>query len=182
MLEGKVVGLRAIERDDLDLLREWRNRPDFRRYFREYREIGADMQKRWYENVVLGDSVRMFAIQELSTGRLLGACGLCYLDLVNRSADFSIYIGADGLYIDDQYAVDAADVLLAYGFGELGLHRIWAEIYDFDDKKVALFDKLGFTLDGRHRDAHWGDGMWRDSLFYGLLAPDYFARRTSQEA
>ena len=55
MLEGQVVGLRAIERADLEPLREWRNRPEFRRYFREYREISPDMQQRWYETVVLGD-------------------------------------------------------------------------------------------------------------------------------
>ena len=44
------------------------------------------------------------AFEELATGRLLGACGLCYIDFINRSADFSIYIGADDLYIDELYA------------------------------------------------------------------------------
>jgi RimJ/RimL family protein N-acetyltransferase len=182
MLEGRVVGLRAIERSDLEPLRQWRNQPDFRRYFREYREISADMQLRWYETVVLGDSVRMFSIVERATGRLLGACGLCYLDLVNRSADFSIYLGADELYIDDVFAPDAAGPLLAYGFDELGLHRIWAEIYDFDHKKAEFFDRLGFRLDGRHRQAHWADGHWHDSLFYGLLAPDYYMRKAAKAA
>jgi len=182
MLEGQVVGLRAIERADLEPLREWRNRPEFRRYFREYREISPDMQQRWYETVVLGEKVRMFAIEERASGRLLGACGLCYLDWVNRSADFSIYIGADGLYIDDLFAPDAADLLLAYGFDELGLHRIWAEIYDFDRKKIDFFDRLGFSRDGRHRQTHWAEGDWHDSLFFGLLAPDYYIRKRARAA
>lgn len=170
MLTGKFTGLRAIDRADLQQLLEWRNRPQYRRYFREYRELGMDFQVQWYETLVLSDpSVRMLAIVELPGQRLLGACGLCYIDWVNRSADFSIYLGADDLYIDDKFALDAACVMAAYAFHELGLHRLWAEIYDFDDRKIKFFEKLGFTLDGRHREAHWGEGGWHDSLFYGLL-------------
>jgi RimJ/RimL family protein N-acetyltransferase len=174
MLSGESIALRAIERGDLAQLLEWRNRPDFRRYYREYRELGMDQQTRWYEQVVLGDpGVRMFSIVERATGTLLGACGICYINWVDRSGDISIYIGADGLYIDDVLAPDAARVLLRYGFQELNLHRIWAEIYDIDEKKQAFFKLLGFTLDGRHRETHWTEGGWRDSLFYGLLAHEF---------
>ncbi len=179
MLEGRHTGLRAIEHGDLAQLLEWRNRPDFRRYFREVRELSMADQERWYENVVLGDSrVHMFAITDKDDGRLMGACGLCYIDWVNRSADLSIYIGLDGLYIDDVLAPDAARTLLRYGFDELGLHRIWAEIYDFDTAKQQLFKTLGLKLDGRHREAHWAEGAWHDSLFYGILDHEFTTRST----
>jgi RimJ/RimL family protein N-acetyltransferase len=174
MLSGSVVGLRAIERDDLAQLLAWRNRPEFRRFFREYRELSMEHQICWYETTVMNDPrTRMFAIVELATGRLLGAAGLCYIDPVNRNADFSIYIGADGLYIDDVFAPDTGRVLLRYGFEELALHRVWAEIYDIDVAKQRLFATLGFTLDGRHREAHWTEGRWVDALFYGLLEPEW---------
>lgn len=39
MLTGKRTGLRAIEQQDLNQLLEWRNQPEYRRYFREYREL-----------------------------------------------------------------------------------------------------------------------------------------------
>lgn len=167
------MGLRAIEQSDLPQLMKWRNKPEFRRYFREYRELNYDNQATWFENVVMKDSrTLMFAIVDLVKERLLGACGLCYIDWVNRNADFSIYIGADDLYIDDQYAVDAAKLLIKYGFDELGLHRLWAEIYDFDEAKKRLFDQLNFKLDGKHRQTHWAEGKWHDSWFYSLLQTD----------
>lgn len=181
MLKGTLVGLRAIEREDLHQLLEWRNRPEYRRYFREFRELGNDNQLNWYEKVVLGDPrTIMFAIEEFDTGRLLGACGLCYIDWVNRNADFSIYIGADGLYIDEHFAPDAALMLAKYAFEELCLHRLWAEIYDFDEQKKLLFDVLNFTLDGRHRQTHWAEGVWHDSLFYSWLSSDYFSVQSSK--
>lgn len=174
MIKGSLVGLRSIERTDLPQLLEWRNRPEYRRYFREYRELGQDRQLDWYEKVVLGDPrTIMFAIEELASGRLLGACGLCSIDWVNKHADFSIYIGADALYIDDCFAPDASLTMARYAFNELCLHRLWAEIYDFDEPKKMMFNRLGFTLDGRHRQTRWAAGDWHDSLFYSLLGFEF---------
>jgi RimJ/RimL family protein N-acetyltransferase len=171
VLKGKIVGLRAIERADLPALLAFRNKPEFRRFFREYRELSSSDQERWFETVVLKDpSVRMFSIVEPHNDRLLGACGLCYINWVDRNADLSIYIGANDLYIDDKFAPDAARTLIRYGFDEVGLHRIWAEIYSIDEQKQKFFSDLGFALDGRHRESHWTEGGWVDSLFYGLLA------------
>ena len=170
MLKGKKVGLRAIEREDLPLLMEWRNQPEYRRYFREYRELSSIHQGNWFENKVMEDNrTEMFAIVELSTGKLIGACGLCYIDWINRNADFSIYIGKGGLYIDDLYAIDAAKTMIKYSFEELNLHRLWSEIYDFDEKKQKMFEKLGFEFEGRHKEQHWTEGKWCDSFYYGMV-------------
>ena len=49
MLIGKYTGLRALEISDLEKLLEWRNQPEYRRFFREYRELNSENQKRWFE-------------------------------------------------------------------------------------------------------------------------------------
>lgn len=170
MLKGEVIGLRAIERNDLSTLLNWRNNPDMRRFFREYRELGFDHQQSWYENKVLNDpNTRMFAIVDIKTEELIGACGLCYIDWINRSADFSIYIGRNDIYIDELYAVDAAKIMRSYGFNELHLHRLWAEIYSFDEKKINLFETLGFIREGYFKETHWTNGCWVDSIYYTLI-------------
>ncbi len=173
MIRGRTTALRAIEETDLAQLLAWRNRPQLRRYFREFRELNGTQQRAWFEAKVNGDAnTRMLAIVEANSGRLLGACGLCYIDWPNRTADFSIYIGADDLYIDKHLAPDAAVTLIRYGFDELGLNRLWSEIYAFDAAKASFFKRLGFALDGRHRQTHWAEGAWHDSLYYSLLASD----------
>ena len=111
----------------------------------------------------------MFSIIDLSQEELLGACGLCYIDWINRSADFSVYIGKDGLYIDNMYAVDAAQIMIRYSFEELNLHRLWAEIYETDNKKKEMFEALGFTHEATHKETHWTGGKWVDSWYYRLL-------------
>jgi len=171
MLQGKIVSLRAIEISDLEQLRIWRNNEVFRKYFREYREISQEAQLSWYQDIVAPQKeVLMFAIIDNDSKNLLGACGLCYIDWLRRSADLSIYIGHDGLYLDDKFSINSAQILIKYAFEELGLHRIWAEVYSHDIKKQNFFNTLGFNLDGRFRESHWSEGKWIDSLFYSLLA------------
>jgi RimJ/RimL family protein N-acetyltransferase len=172
MLKGQYTALRAIEKEDLPDLLAWRNEPKLRRYFREYRELNFQQQMDWFDSKVNNDiGTRMFAIMD-SHEKLLGAAGLCYIDWINRTADFSIYIGKDALYIDELLAPDAAKVMIKYAFEELGLNRLWSEIYSFDQAKVNFFNSLGFCLDGTHRQTHWADRKWHDSFYFSLLATD----------
>lgn len=171
MISGAKVYLRAIEPEDLDLLMVWRNQPNFRKYFREYREINSVMQKKWFEGIVLNDkNTLMFSIVLQETGELIGCCGLCYINWIHRYAELSLYIGYQNAYIDDNgCAEEACDLLFKYAFDELDLHKVWAEIFDFDEKKTKLFQKLGMEMEGKLRDNYYYDGTWHDSLIWSRL-------------
>jgi len=173
MIKGSYVGLRAIEDSDLSQLLIWRNDPNLRRFFREYRELNSTQQLDWFNNIVNNDkSTRMFSIVDLHSNKLLGACGLCYIDWINRSADFSLYIGDKDFYIDSKYAPDASKLLINYGFDELCLNRLWSEIYSFDFKKHDFLIEIGFKKEGTFRQTHWTEGGWCDSLYFALLRTD----------
>lgn len=175
MIKGNKVYLDTIEPSDLETLRKWRNLPHFRKYFREYQEINSDMQKRWYEAKVVNDnSTLMFAIRDNESHQLLGCCGLCYINWVHRNADLSLYIGKDESYIDDEgIAEESLKLLWDYGFKELGLRKIWTELYEFDDRKINLYKKLGMTVDGTWRSQYFYDGKWWDSLLLEILADEW---------
>lgn len=175
MLKGEKVYLCAIEREDLNTLRIWRNNEEFKKHFREYRQINSDMQEKWFENKVLNDiSTIMFSIKRVSDDKLLGCCGLCYINWVNRNADLSLYIGHDGAYIDENgYALESCKLLFEYGFNQLGLNKIWTEIYEFDDKKKDLYEKLGLKVDGILRENYFYEGKWWNSMILSILRKDF---------
>lgn len=175
MLKGKQIYLDAIVENDLSLLMKWRNMPEFRKHFREYRELNPDMQRKWYENKVLDDdSTVMFAIRLIETDELLGCCGLCYINWVHRNADLSLYVGWDDSYIDDVgYAEEACHLLFDYGFKELGLQKIWTEIYVFDKPKYNLLMRLGFHVDGELRNQYFYDGKWWNSYILSKLVAEW---------
>jgi RimJ/RimL family protein N-acetyltransferase len=175
MIKGSKVQLLAVEREHLKQLLEWRNNTDFRRYFREYRELSMSHQERWYEEKVLKDpTTEMFSICRISDGRLIGCCGLVYINWIAKHADLSLYIGWNDAYIDDQgYAEESCRLLLCYAFEELGLNKVWLEIYVFDEKKKKLYDKLGFKVDGILRENCFHAGEFRDSYVLSILAREW---------
>lgn len=180
MLKGNTTALRAIEKEDLKQLLAWRNNPNLRKYFREYRELSSEHQDFWYNNCVLNDkNTIMFSIIKLDNYELIGACGLCYINWIDKNADFSIYIGYDEIYIDNTYADDASNVLLKYAFEEIGLHRVWAEIYEFDEQKKEMFNRLGFVLEGTQRETHWSLGKWWNSYLYSKLKYEFLQNSKS---
>ncbi len=175
MFKGEKVYLDAINKNDLPKLMYWRNLPEYRKHFREYRELNMDMQLKWYENKVINDNTtEMFAIRLNDTGELIGCCGLCYINWVHRNADLSLYIGWQKSYIDEAgYAKEACRLLFNYGFKELGLEKIWTEIYCFDEKKMNLYTDLGFHKDGELRNQYFYDGKWWNSYMLSLLSEEW---------
>src|SRR3990172_9483153 len=152
MITGEFVGLREISPDDLWTLLQWRNKAQFRQYYREYRELSFPQQEEWFQQILKDHFVLMFSIFDRSagifSGQLLGGCGLTYINWVSRTAEISLYIGKDDLYLDDHYAPDAWRTLMRYGFNELGMNKLWVEAYEFDDKRIFLCNSFGFHRDG----------------------------------
>jgi len=174
MLKGKLIFLTSVEKSDLTQFKKWRNNPDFRKNFREYRELNDEMQNNWFDKFVVNDNdTIMFSIRDINNQELLGCCGLCYINWIHRYADLSFYIGKDNLYVDDKYAFDAVDVLIRYGFNELGLNKIWTEIYEFDSLKINFLQKYGFKRDGQLRENYFYDGKWWDSIIFSILSREF---------
>jgi hypothetical protein len=165
-----------VEREDLLLLRNWRNISDFRKNFREVRELNMDDQEKWFERIVKNSKNDfMFIIERLDDQKSIGVCGLVYTNWVIRSADFSFYIGDEAKYIDnDGYAEEAACLLLDYGFNSLNMHKIWMELYDFDERKINFFmEKFKFKKDGLLRDNCFEAGKYYNSHIYSLLESEF---------
>lgn len=175
MIKGKNVGLRALEKEDLVLLRDWRNISSFRRNFREYRELNMVNQENWYARVNASPNDFMFLIEKLDDKTPLGACGLLYTNWIIRSADFSFYIGHEQAYIDNNgFAEEAAKLLIDYGFKSLNLNKIWMELYEFDKSKLDFFiQTIGFSKDGKLRSNCFEDGKYWDSFILSLLSNEY---------
>ena len=101
---------------------------------------------------------------------LVGVCGLTSIDLRHRTAEFSVLIHPE--HQRKGYGEDALSCLLHYGFDHLNLHRIWGETFE-GNPGMRLYDKLGFKLEGRAREAYYKEGAYHDALVYGMLQHEW---------
>ena len=56
--------------------------------------------------------------------------------------------------------------------GERGFHRIQLEVYGFNERAAAVFERAGFVREGIRRLAYMHDGAWVDGILFGLVAED----------
>lgn len=180
MLKGNLVGLTAVERSEIQQLRIWRNNAQLRKFFREYRELNSEMQEKWFQSMENNDHHTIsLSIRRLSDDELLGCCGLLYINWIHRHAELSLYIGYENAYVDKHgYAKESCILLLDYAFNELGLNRVFAEIYEFDAQKDSLLKKLNFHLDGILRKNYFYEKRWWDSKIYSILSSEMVKKDT----
>jgi RimJ/RimL family protein N-acetyltransferase len=53
-----------------------------------------------------------------------------------------------------------------------GLHRLSLSVYEFNSRARRVYEKCGFVLEGRLRDALYCEDGWHDELVMGVLASD----------
>lgn len=165
------VSFCAIEKEMLPQLKEWRNQPELRKVFREYRLLTTTHQNNWYENTVINDkNTEMFGI--IADKNLIGVCGLCYIDWINRKGEFSIYIG-DTRYIKGGYGYESMKLLCYYGFDILNLHKIWGDVYSINIDRLNFFKNFGFIEEGILRDNYYYNGKYYNSHMISILKEEY---------
>ena len=63
--------------------------------------------------------------------------------------------------------------VLAWGFGELGLHRIELEVLAFNIRAIRCYLACGFRSEGVRREAELYPAGWQDLIAMGLLRSEY---------
>jgi len=107
---------------------------------------------------------------ESPSGELLGEVALTSVDVHNASASVRIALfGKENLGRGIGRA--ALALLLDYAFGTVRLHRVWLEVFAFNERAIRAYRACGFEVEGRLRDALWWDGQWHDALLMAVLAP-----------
>jgi len=73
------------------------------------------------------------------------------------------------------YATEAAATMVEFGFGALGLHRIWAECIADNTASAHVLEKLGMRREGLLRQNRWMKGRWWDTALYAILVDEWRA-------
>ncbi|WP_395296015.1 GNAT family N-acetyltransferase [Kitasatospora hibisci] len=113
------------------------------------------------------------AIEDPATGRFLGELALNGLDRDNASASFRIALTPEST--GRGIGTAATRLLLRHAFEEVRLHRVSLEVYDYNPRAARAYEKAGFTLEGRARQAHRWDGRFHDVLHMAALRDEWLA-------
>jgi RimJ/RimL family protein N-acetyltransferase len=117
------------------------------------------------------------AILERATDQLVGTARIGIESLPHRRADIGYVLRRDRW--GEGLATEAARLLLAFGFDDLGMRRIWATSHPDNAASARVLEKIGMSYEGRIRDHMFVKGTWRDSLAYAVTKPEWRARESA---
>ena len=174
---GERVLLRHHHPEDLADIRRWYRDPELGRLTRySLRQMSIEEIDRFFHTRLMSPEQVGYAIVIRETGQLIGSTTFSNLDPDNGSALFHISIGASDLW-GEGYGTEATELMLWLAFERIGLHRVALSVFGFNSRAIRSYEKAGFTLEGRHREAILRDGGRWDELTMGILASEWQARR-----
>jgi RimJ/RimL family protein N-acetyltransferase len=176
MLKGDRLWLRPLEERDMPAYVAGINDTDVGVPAGYRWPMSLDQARAWLERQQ--DSVRrgdafFFAICELGDDRFIGTTWLKEVNWVDGNAELAIYMDRD--HIGGGWGTEAQRALLAFGFGTLGLERVWLTV-DFDNPRaIRSYEKVGFQREGVMRRSRRVLGGLTDALFMAILRDEWEA-------
>lgn len=114
----------------------------------------------------------LFHLIERQSRQVIGSCSFhtWYIDHHRAEIGYDI---ADESLRGKGYMGEALAAMIAYGFRDMGLQRIEALLAEYNTPSLKLVLKNGFVQEGRLRGHYLVNGVYEDSLVFGLLRSEW---------
>ncbi len=104
----------------------------------------------------------------------IGEIRLDRLDKQDRRASLAIGI-FDPTSLGKGLGTEAIRLILDFAFRTLKLHRISIRVLAYNTRAIRAYQKCGFVIEGREREAGLVNGQWHDDIIMGLLEHEFVA-------
>ncbi len=171
---GKHIYLRPLQESDASgNYPNWLNDKEVCRYNSHGDSLYTkEMALAYIKSVQNNPACRVFAICETQSDRHIGNIALQAISLKNQNAEFAILMGEKSFW-GRGFSKEASELLLAYGFHELKLHRIYCGTSETNIAMQCLALSLGMEFEGRRKEAMYKNGEFFDVLEYGIVIAKY---------
>lgn len=175
-IPGRQIVLRRHRPEQFATVLRWYRDPEVARLTRFQVGPVSDEEVRHYFGVrLLASDAFAYAIHLAADERLIGTTTLSALDADNGSVLFHITVGEHDCW-GRGYGTEATELMVRHALDTLGLHRVGLSVFEFNTRAIRAYEKVGFRLEGRTREAVWRDGAFWDEIHMGILESEWHAR------
>ncbi len=130
----------------------------------------------WISNHHKATDAFLFGVRLTADDTLIGCIELDGIMWTHQTTWLAIAIG-DETHRGKGYGREALELALRFAFQELNLHRVQLTVFSYNERAIALYEKIGFTREGVYRECLQRDGCRHDMILYGLLRDEWVARQ-----
>jgi diamine N-acetyltransferase len=169
-LSNRIVSLRAIEPEDIELLYSWENDPEIWEVSHTLVPFSKYILALYIKNSDkdIYESKQLRLMIDTSDGKTIGAIDLFDFDPYHSRVGIGILIHNR----EDRskgYAGAALELLIAYCFNKLNIHQLFVNIETGNKVSLNLFEKHGFKICGTRKEWLMTDSGWKDEVMMQLI-------------
>jgi len=179
LFEGERVRLAPIDPErDAEIESKWTHDPGYLRLIsaEPVRPLSPGQIKKKYEELEKETEKYRngfnFAIRLRADDRLIGFARLMHIEWTHGSGSLEIGLGAPNDR-DHGYGAEALNLILRYAFDELNLYRLSAGTFEYNSAAIRFFERAGFVVEVRRRQAIQRDGRRWAAILLGLLRDEW---------
>jgi len=166
-LEGiQFLNYLNIDHKEKEIVREWRNNMDIRRWMYSDHVISEEEHAMFIEGLKI-DNKNSYWLAGDKNGGYLGIISLNRLDLSNKNSFLGIYTNPDSGMKGIGYLL--IECLKNMAFDILDLHSLKLEVIENNERAIRFYEKSGFSEEGRLREFVFKDGKWCDVIVMGII-------------
>jgi RimJ/RimL family protein N-acetyltransferase len=179
LFKGKLVRLGAEEPGVFaDAFTRWRRDSEYVRLLdnEPARLWSSKKAKEWLEKDLDKEyddtSSYLWSIRTQAEDRLIGFVGLWDIRWNHGDTMVGIGIGERDCW-GKGYGTEAMRLVVGFAFRELNLRRVTLVVFDYNPRAIRSYEKSGFKVEGRLREAMNRDGQRYDMVYMGILKEEW---------
>ncbi len=175
MLKGQKTLIRPIEEDDIDTIYPWYHDQDVNLWSSGAWPLNTLLSKEQLAVKFLVGTQDAYRYALLNENELLiGTIGFQEINVPAHSVTLYIVIG-DKAHWGKGYGTDALITFARFLFTQWNFHRITLDTWDENSRAIRAYEKVGFKIEGRQREARFVQGKYHDAILMGLLREEFFS-------
>lgn len=170
-LQGKNIYLRALEPEDLEFIYAIENDENIWEVSNTITPYSKFLIRQYLENahqdIYEAKQLRL-AICKKNTSEAIGLIDLFDFDAKNKRAGVGIIIQNE-TDRNNGFGKEALQLMIDFGFGQLQLHQLFANIGTENKASLKLFTTFGFVEIGVKKDWNFTNNAFHDEAVFQLI-------------
>jgi len=168
------IKLRALNSSDIDKTLNWHNQEDIQDFYAGHPfPVNLAMERKWYEKILISNfPTTVFGLEVIDNKELIGITVLKDIGLINRSAEFAIYLG-DKKYRGKGLSKEALSLTIKFAFYKIGLNRVFLKVLEENSAAIKLYQSVGFITEGILRQSVFKNNQFKNEIIMSLLKDEF---------
>ncbi len=162
------IYLRPMTEEDAELIVNWRNQPELKRFFISQADFSIESHLKWFRSMKESGRACQMMICDKQNDKPLGSVDIKDIDMENRKGEYGIFIG-DKDTRGRGIGTEAAKLMIRYGFDVLGLHRIYLRVIASNERARRSYERAGFKQEGYLHHDVCINGKYEDIIWMAIV-------------